>query len=124
MIESQPLHRSGFSLGRIIFAVEIVAALPLPTEIQSEGNSFDNYSTPPPPSLSPYNYYTNYSDNYSSGSYFPGYYPGGAYPPPPPPHPFFECTGSYAVDGSSVSSAPLEYSSSFDSRPKGGKMGL
>jgi len=35
MIE-QTFHRSGFSLGRIIFAAGIVAALPVPTESQSE----------------------------------------------------------------------------------------
>jgi len=89
------------------------------------GNSFDNYSTPsPPPSPSPYSYYTDYSNNYSSGSYFPGYYLGGAYPPPPPPRPFFERTGSYAAVGPSGPSVPLEYSSSFDSSVKGGKIGL
>jgi len=32
----QTFHHSGFSLGRIIFAAEIVAALPVPTESQSE----------------------------------------------------------------------------------------
>ncbi|RHN78031.1 putative deacetoxyvindoline 4-hydroxylase [Medicago truncatula] len=89
----------------------------------SIGNSFDNYSTPSPPP-SPYNYYTNYSDNYFSGNYFPGYYPGGAYPPPPSPHHFFECIESYAAVGPSGPSAPLEYSFSFDPGPKGGKMGL
>lgn len=93
-----------------------------PSFVYYRGNSSSAPS--PPPSPSPYNYYTNYSDNnYSGGSYFPGYYPGGAYPPPP--RPFFERTGSYAAAaGPSGPSAPLEYSSSFDPRPKGGKMGL
>ncbi|KEH40605.1 non-heme dioxygenase in morphine synthesis amino-terminal protein [Medicago truncatula] len=90
---------------------------------KAPSNSFDNYSTPSPPP-SPYNYYTNYSDNYFSGNYFPGYYPGGAYPPPPSPHHFFECIESYAAVGPSGPSAPLEYSFSFDPGPKGGKMGL
>ncbi|TKY47518.1 Wiskott-Aldrich syndrome protein [Spatholobus suberectus] len=71
-------------------------------------------SLSPPPS--PYTSYTSYPDSYAG--YYPGYY-SGAPPPPPPPRPFFD---RYA--GPSGPSAPLDYSSAYDSKPKGPKMGL
>ncbi|XP_045805052.1 formin-like protein 7 [Trifolium pratense] len=71
------------------------------------------HSSSPPPS--PYNSYPD--------SYYPGYYSLGAAPyPPPPPRPFFDRASTAA--GPSGPSAPLEYSTSIDQRPKGGKMGL
>ncbi|KAL5076784.1 hypothetical protein RYX36_015768 [Vicia faba] len=81
---------------------------------------YRGYSSPPSPYPIPYTY-----PDALSGGYYPapsGYYSGASYPPPPP-RPFFERTGSYAA-GPSGPSAPLEFSSSFDPRPKGGKMGL
>ncbi|KAG4920254.1 hypothetical protein JHK86_049067 [Glycine max] len=69
-----------------------------------------SHSPSPPPSP-----YTSYTDSYSG--YYPGYYSGA--PPPPPPRPFFD---RYA--GPSGPSAPLDYSSTYDSKPKAPKMGL
>ena len=54
--------------------------------------------------------------------YYPGYY-SGAPPPPPPPRPFIDRPVGYA--GPSGPSAPIDYSSAYEQKPKGGgKMGL
>ncbi|WJX32374.1 hypothetical protein P8452_20707 [Trifolium repens] len=87
-------------------------------------SSVDLPSQTPP---SPYTSYNSYPDSLNGG-YYPGYYSGAPYPPPPP-RPFFDrassSSSSYAAAaGPSGPSAPLEYSTSVDPRPKGGKMGL
>ncbi|KAK7311256.1 hypothetical protein RJT34_09275 [Clitoria ternatea] len=80
---------------------------------------YRGYTPSPSPPPSPYTTsYTSYPDSYSS--YYPGYY--SAPPPPPPPRPFFDRPVTYS--GPTGPSAPLEYSSSFDPKPKGPKLGL
>ncbi|XP_020213507.1 pollen-specific leucine-rich repeat extensin-like protein 4 [Cajanus cajan] len=75
---------------------------------------YRGYSPPPPP----YSSYTSYPDSYAG--YYPGYYSGAPPPPPPPPRPFFD---RYA--GPTGPSAPLDYSSAYDPKPKGApKLGL
>ncbi|KAK7305840.1 hypothetical protein VNO77_43752 [Canavalia gladiata] len=80
---------------------------------------YRGYTPSPSPPPSPYPSYTSYPDSYSP--YYSSYYPG-APPPPPPSRPFFDRPVSYA--GPTGPSAPLDYSSSYDPKPKGPKMGL
>ncbi|XP_047176431.1 tyrosine-protein phosphatase non-receptor type 23-like [Vigna umbellata] len=77
---------------------------------------YRGYSHSPSPPPSPYPSYPSYPDSYSS-SYYPGYYSGAL--PPPPPRPFID---RYA--GPSGPSAPLDYSTSYDPKPRPSKMGL
>lgn len=72
----------------------------------------------PSPSPPPYSAYSSYPDAYSG--YYSGYY-SSAPPPPPPPRPFFDRPMNYG--GPSGPSAPLDYSS-YDHKPKSGKMGM
>ncbi|WCJ19791.1 Calcium-dependent lipid-binding (CaLB domain) family protein [Euphorbia peplus] len=72
---------------------------------------------PPPlsPSPSPPPPYTSYHDPYASAQYYPGYYSR----PPPPPGAEFDRVSHY-----SGPSAPVDCSSGYDQRQKGGKMGF
>ncbi|XP_027336086.1 protein SRC2 homolog [Abrus precatorius] len=77
---------------------------------------YRGFSPSPSPPPSPY---TSYPDSYSA--YYSAYY-SGAPPPPPPPRPFFDRPVSYS--GPTGPSAPLDYSSSYDPKPKAPKVGL
>ncbi|WVZ08720.1 hypothetical protein V8G54_022066 [Vigna mungo] len=97
----------------------LVATLRLPLkdlhDLQ-DSTRLRGYSHSPSPPPSPYPSYPSYPDSYSS-SYYPGYYSGAL--PPPPPRPFID---RYA--GTSGPSAPLDYSTSYDPKPRPSKMGL
>ncbi|KAF9594934.1 hypothetical protein IFM89_035504 [Coptis chinensis] len=87
-------------------------------------SSYSPYSPPFAPAAapsSPYSY-TNYSDpNY--GYYSSGYYSSQQQLPPMPPRPLFD-QGMRSYDGHSGPSAPVDYSSTYEQKAKGSKMGM